>query len=297
VHTPLLQVCPLVQARPHMPQLEVEVDKLTSQPSEASRLQSAKPVSHVKRQALEVQEGTEFARVGHAVPHVPQFVTSDVVLTQVVPHLVSPPLQTSEQVPATHISPLAHVFPQKPQLLTSVCRLRHTPEHSVVGDAHETLQVPETQASVPAQALPHVPQLARSVWRFAQVVVPPEVQVVSGAVHVDEHRPRLQTWPEGHALPHTPQFSGSFVRLTHSPPHLVCPVVHAPLASPVSFEPVSPLPPSGSAPPSGRLKPPPPVEAEHAAMVVSAPSARIERKPKLVITNAYTEPRPTGSGP
>jgi hypothetical protein len=54
------------------------------------------------------------------VPQPPQLIGSTFVSTQLLPHLVVPPLQTMVHPPFTHCCPLTHAFPQDPQLALSL---------------------------------------------------------------------------------------------------------------------------------------------------------------------------------
>src|SRR5689334_22064184 len=74
-HMPMLHTAAAFgyeQAFWHMPQCIGSVLRLTSQPSEGSRLQSAKPISHTPMAHLPVsQAGVPFA-IWQTVPHPPQ---------------------------------------------------------------------------------------------------------------------------------------------------------------------------------------------------------------------------------
>lgn len=50
------------------------------------------------------------------------------------------------------------------------------------------------------------------------------------------HAPYTQLCPDGHALPHAPQLRVSLARVTHAPPHVVCPAPHAASATSVTID-------------------------------------------------------------
>jgi hypothetical protein len=78
---PLLQLCPLVHAWPHAPQLLVSVFVLTSQPSAGLPLQSWKPALQVwTAQAPSWQAGVPLG-TEQTAPHPPQLLASVFVLT------------------------------------------------------------------------------------------------------------------------------------------------------------------------------------------------------------------------
>ena len=61
--------------------------------------------------------------VGQRFPHIPQLLTSLLVLTHAVPQKVVVPGHA--QVPPTHDCAAGQTFPQRPQLLRSVLWLTH----------------------------------------------------------------------------------------------------------------------------------------------------------------------------
>jgi hypothetical protein len=71
----------------HAPQLLGSVLRLTSQPSEATPLQSAKPALQVKPQVPLVQVRVALARLGQLLLHAPQLLRSVLRLTQAPPQL------------------------------------------------------------------------------------------------------------------------------------------------------------------------------------------------------------------
>jgi hypothetical protein len=69
------------QARPHAPQFCGSSPSGVSQPSAAFPLQSPKPASHVKPQALPAQAGCAWAGAVQTDPHAPQFCGADAIWT------------------------------------------------------------------------------------------------------------------------------------------------------------------------------------------------------------------------
>jgi len=104
VHVPPEQLCPAAQARPHMPQLAVELSG-ASQPSTGLLLQSPKPVLQVVRHTPAVQAGVPLraAPEGHTSPHDRQLV--------IVPRPTSQPLRGSVSQSA---KPARQVTSQRP---------------------------------------------------------------------------------------------------------------------------------------------------------------------------------------
>jgi hypothetical protein len=97
-----------------------------------------------------------------AVPHVPQFVRSDLVSTQLDPHFVRPGSQVVWQSPLLQTSPPAvlQVFPQIPQFAGSVDVSVQVAPHVTEGDVHGVTppslppSVPPSPASVPPSVPP-----------------------------------------------------------------------------------------------------------------------------------------------
>jgi len=78
LHMPPLQVCPLLQAMPHMPQFSGLLIRSTHAPEQA--VSAVGVVAQVAAQAPSEQT----CPAAHAIPHIPQFAGSDFVSTQVV---------------------------------------------------------------------------------------------------------------------------------------------------------------------------------------------------------------------
>jgi len=108
VQAPPVQLCPVAQARPQVPQLATSLATLTQAP-----LQLVSPAAQVA-----VQAPCEQTCAPQAVPQAPQFMGSETRLTQV-------PLQLVYGAWHWHVllrqfCPTPHTFPQAPQLLPSL---------------------------------------------------------------------------------------------------------------------------------------------------------------------------------
>src|SRR5262245_37229043 len=87
---------------------------------------------HLVRPAPQLVPHTELEQtcpLGHALPHAPQFIASEVMLTHAVPHFVKPAAHW--HTPAVHVWPVVHAVVHEPQCASSVCRSTHAPEHEV----------------------------------------------------------------------------------------------------------------------------------------------------------------------
>ena len=74
-----------------------------------------------------LQVGEAFAGAWHALPHMPQFLVSMVVSTQLPLQFICGGAQTREQCPVTQVMGEVHAVPQPPQLPLSVFVLTHEP--------------------------------------------------------------------------------------------------------------------------------------------------------------------------
>lgn len=210
------------QVVPQAPQLVTVVAVLTSQPSAATPLQSAKPGVHAKPHTPAPHVRAALGTDGHARPHAMQLSGSVLRLTQLPEQSVSPAPQVTTQVREEHTCPEGQIVPQAPQLLLSLARSRHTPEQLACPVGHTSVQALDTQLCPAGHAVVHVPQWLRSLVRSKHAVphaLRPAVQLVTQAD--PEH-----TWPEGHTVPHAPQLFRSLVRLTHDEPQAVWPAGH-----------------------------------------------------------------------
>ena len=73
----------------------------------------------------------------------------------------------------------------------------------------------------------HAPQCAALEAGSTHTVAPATAQRRSGASHVLEHNPALQTLPALHADPQLPQFARSIATSMHRPAQSVSPDVHS----------------------------------------------------------------------
>jgi hypothetical protein len=127
----------------------------------------------------------------HAWPHEPQLAESVLVLTQAVPHAVSPAPHT--QPPHSHA--LVHVC----EPVTS-----------------QTCVLPAAQAPWPAQA----DQADQTPLAHVRVCVPQLPHACDEAPE-QTHAPAWHVSPVAHAWPHEPQLAGSVLVLTQAVPHAV----------------------------------------------------------------------------
>ncbi len=166
---PAEQSCPLPHEVPQRPQLVALVWRLTSQPSAALPLQSAKPVRQVKPQAPDEHVEDALAGGRHTVPQAPQLSELFVVLTSQPLEATrsqspKPVLHAKPQPPATQVARAfvgaAHAFEQRPQCVRLELVSTQAPPQEVPppGQAH----TPPVQLWPPVQAVPQRPQLALS---------------------------------------------------------------------------------------------------------------------------------------
>jgi hypothetical protein len=74
--------------------------------------------------------------------------------------------------------------------------------------------------------LPHVPQLFGSSVVSVQVPPPPNAEQTVAAPAVHSHLPALHAEPAAQRAPHMLQLSGSVMRSTQRPLHIVAPALH-----------------------------------------------------------------------
>ena len=173
-HTPAMHAMPPVHATPHAPHaLPLDV-RSTSHPSDAVRLQSAKPVAQRNEHVPAAQVAIACAGAGQAVAQLPQCSGSTCVLAQVLPHCVVPVAQFRVQPLSVQSGAAAgHALPQAPQLAGS--RTGTLQSVALAGQrcwpaAHT--HVPLTQVSWAAHEWPHAPHDVRDVARSVSQPVP-----------------------------------------------------------------------------------------------------------------------------
>jgi hypothetical protein len=83
----------------------------------------SKPTSHTQAPALQIID------VPHAVAQSLQCIESDIRLTQLAPHLVSPMEQVAEHTPRSQTSVAAQATPHAPQFFASMSMLTQLPPH------------------------------------------------------------------------------------------------------------------------------------------------------------------------
>jgi hypothetical protein len=207
------------QALPQAPQCEREVRVSTSHPSVATPLQLPKPALQLMPQALDWQVALAFARLGHTVPHAPQFAVSALVSTQLIEEPAvqtrSGAVQVSWQLPATHRYPEGQLLPQAPQCAVELRVSTSQPSVALpLQSAKPVVQVkPQTLALQVAtefarlgHALPQAPQCA--------VALRVSVSQPSLATALQSAKPALQLKPQTLAE----QVAREFARLGHTKP-------------------------------------------------------------------------------
>jgi hypothetical protein len=116
-----------LQATPQPPQLDRLVWRLTSQPSDATPLQSANPaLQPAIEQSPPAHPAMAFGRE-QAPVQLPQWFGSVASVTQEPPQFVVPPVQFAVQEPPLHTCPPVQATPHFPQLLASVSALISQP--------------------------------------------------------------------------------------------------------------------------------------------------------------------------
>jgi len=214
------------QRAPQRPQLEASLRVSTSQPFSGLMSQSAKPSSQVKPHTPAAQLGRVWAGVGHALPHVPQFMMSVMVsISQPLATVMSQSRKAPVQVPTAHVpmsqrgSPLvtAQAVPHAPQLaaldrvstqppMQQVCPIGQRDESE-----HPIAQVLPMQRWPAGQCSSVTQSTQTRVIRLQRPPMAPEASLAPaspsvGARHASSLRqPRtqvfeagLQYWPLGH---------------------------------------------------------------------------------------------------
>lgn len=123
---------PPEQTCPQLPQLLLLFCRSTHDPEHR-----VLPAGHELTQMPEAQNWPD----PQALPHVPQFVESVLVLVQTPPQNCCADGQV--QAPATHVDPPPQTVPHAPQFELSVCRLTHDPPQLEVPVGHVVTHMPE----------------------------------------------------------------------------------------------------------------------------------------------------------
>ena len=183
---------------------------------------SGKPEAWQVKPQLDIEQtGVPFVADGHAMSHVPQLSTSEVVSMQADPHLVKPASQTKPHVAPLHVGvPLAgaeQAMPHIPQLAGSSCSSTQASLQALKPASQTKPQIDEEQIAVPfaggAHTLVHVPQLCVSLVVSTQL--PPQFVWPIGQERTQA--PPAQSWFIPHAMPQAPQLFLSEDVLTHAP--------------------------------------------------------------------------------
>jgi hypothetical protein len=243
------------QTLPQLPQLDGEIVRLVSQPSEARPLQSPQPALHEAiPQPPFVHIGVPFATV-QTLPHAPQFWTSARTFFSQPSEVML--LQFPK--PALQLATVQVLFEHPAVPLETVQTLLHAPqlfgllevEVSQPSDAwllqlpkpgsqDRTAHVPLTHASLAfcrLQTLPHAPQLEVELRTFvSQPFDGLPSQSLNPALHeATWHVPLPQVavaFGSEHATPHAPQLPSVFSAVSQPfaglPSQLLKPALHAP---------------------------------------------------------------------
>ena len=166
------------QALPQAPQLELSVAEYTSQPFTVFASQLRKAPVQLIPQAPPAHVGLELARVGHTVPHEPQF---ERFVAPSISHPSAPTVLQSrngdwqkvpqvEDVQADQAwGALPHSVPHSPQFVGSYRGSTQRPLHGISGDSHVGPQLPPEHTWPAPQSVPQVPQFRLSVCLFTHV--------------------------------------------------------------------------------------------------------------------------------
>ena len=151
-HVPLLHATPPVHIVPHEPQLRLSVDVSTHELKLLPKklvVQEVRPLLQTTLPASPVAHvpPEQTALPPQRLPQEPQLLLSVCVLTQALPHCVSP--APHEQLPLLHVAPMAHWCPQLPQLSESVFVSTHALLQFVRPLLHIALHEPALQTGVP----------------------------------------------------------------------------------------------------------------------------------------------------
>jgi hypothetical protein len=198
-HWPDVQLAPRAQARPHVPQLAVSLER------------SAQPLpGQFTRPALQVHTPVmQAAPAPQTLPQVPQLKLSVLFSTHCPLHTVGV-AAGQPHWPEVHVPPMGQAVPQVPQLAVSAERSAQ-PLGQVVLPIGQ-VQLPPAHTAPALQALPQLPQLAAS----AVVSVHTELQRVGVAVG-QAQAPARQVAPTPQACAHWPQLEASLCRLVQLP--------------------------------------------------------------------------------
>jgi hypothetical protein len=176
------------QTVPQPPQLLADVRVLTSQPSAALPLQSAKPSLHTTPHAPSPHDAVALARVGHAAPQAPQLLVDARVSTS----------QPSSARLLQSAKPASHATPHAPRAQVAA---------PLAGVAQSALHAP--QCAVETRVSTSHPSSVR------------ELQSAKPGAHATVHAPAAHAGvalaPAGHAAPQAPQLDAE-VRVSTSHP-------------------------------------------------------------------------------
>ncbi len=164
-HAPLLHVCPLAQALPHVPQFAVSVIRFVQLP-----VQLVCPVPHAQAPLVQL------CPVAQALPHMPQLAALFIRSTHAPEHAVVLPLHVAVHAPFEQTRPVPQVLAQPPQFAGSELVSTHAvlPAHWMVPAAQ--VHVLLWQDCPVPQACPQVPQLVLSL--AVSTHAPPQLSIL-----------------------------------------------------------------------------------------------------------------------
>jgi hypothetical protein len=185
-HAPPEHTWPAPHATPQPPQLALSVRTFTSQPSEATPSQSAKPGAQAASPQVPPAQADVALGSAQARPQAPQ-------LALLLWRLVSQPLAAA---PSQSPEPALHAI-----------------------TVHAPAAQPLAATEGSAQARPHAPQWSGSIEVLAQKggAPPTAGQVARGGAQVVPHAPPEQTWPAAQVVRQAPQLALS-LRVSTSQP-------------------------------------------------------------------------------
>jgi hypothetical protein len=128
---------------------------------------------HFVRPDMHVVPHVPFAHVSpiaQTLPHMPQFMGSVCVLTQLIPHWTRLGAHELEHLLAEQTSFAAHFTPHAPQCRGLLLVETQASPHRVVPIGHSTVHIPNEHCAPSGHLLPHLPQFSRS--RVVTVQVP-----------------------------------------------------------------------------------------------------------------------------
>jgi hypothetical protein len=202
----------------------------TSQPSEATALQSPRPAAQVMVHAPIAQPAAPPVAL-HARPQPPQWATAPLVSTSqplaaAPSQSAKPALQVKPHAPAAQVgvalARAGHTVEQAPQLVALVARLTQRPPQLVSPAAHTSVHAPMEHTLPAGHAAGHAPQWAVSVLRFASqpFEAAPSQSPQPAAQLAMAHAPAVHAavaLARAHARPQAPQWDAAVLVFVSQP--------------------------------------------------------------------------------